>query len=86
MPRIGPAAKTMISNAIDRPNRKAAAAATGEQDGRGGDHARGYKAMRGSRQDRHHTACQSHSISFAMMSPNNSSTAAQISAEMKLAA
>jgi hypothetical protein len=38
MPRIGPAAKTMISNAIDRPNRKAAAAATGEQDGRGVDH------------------------------------------------
>jgi len=28
----------MISNAIDRPNRKIAAAATGEQDGRGVDH------------------------------------------------
>lgn len=77
----------MISNAIDRPNRKTAAAATGEQNGRGVDHgARLYGQIRFPSRFGGQITRQIHSMILPSTSPNSSSTADQIRAETKFAA
>jgi hypothetical protein len=48
---VDPAAEAMILNADDRPYRESAAAAS-NQDGRGVDHGRGYKAALAFRQEK----------------------------------
>src|ERR1700733_1068773 len=90
MPRIGSGGKGDDLNANNRPNRRNAAAATGEQRGHNVDH--GTRAIKPWRPGvkvlgvfSPQTARQSHSIISAITSPNNNNAADQTNADTKLA-